>query len=48
MVCVVHGLNHPWSAVKTRALGQDQIVVLEDGRVAKAGSHAELLETGGR
>jgi ABC transporter ATM len=26
----------------------DQIVVLEDGRVAEAGSHAELLETGGR
>lgn len=26
----------------------DQIVVLEDGRVVEAGSHAELLETGGR
>lgn len=26
----------------------DQIVVLEDGRVAEAGSHAELLEAGGR
>jgi ABC transporter ATM len=26
----------------------DQIVVLEDGRVAEAGSHGELLEAGGR
>lgn len=26
----------------------DQIVVLEDGRVAEAGSHAELLEAGGK
>lgn len=26
----------------------DQIVVLEDGRVAEAGSHSQLLEAGGR
>ncbi len=27
--------------------GADQIVVLESGKVAEAGSHAELLERGG-